>query len=109
MRDKRLVSFENDFYETEADLQTRNPDAIAAITVDGYPEDESKSGSVVCRIWLTRHGDVIVDAHDATYMDDPTVRNLIDESKNQLLCDFASREARPGETVPGSTADPTIE
>ena len=109
MQDKRLVSFENDFYETEADLRAGNPDAIAAITVDGYPEDKSESGSVVCRIWLTRHGDVIVDAHDTMYMDDPTVRNLIDESKDQLLRDFASREARPGETVPESTADPAIE
>ena len=90
MYDNTLVSFENSFYEGPLEVQDirGNQDALACITIDGYPLDDSIPGRTVARIWLTKHGDIIVDFHDYAYALCDRVKELVDDSRQRLLKDF---------------------
>lgn len=78
----KLVSFENTFFEYFGN--DPNADAFGCCTIDGHPADENESGEVVARVWITKHGDIIVDWHENGYRLNNTVLNLIEESKTAL-------------------------
>lgn len=81
---EKLVSFENNFLQTQKELETDNPEVLACVTIDGFPEDENKSGRVVAVVYITLHGDIVVAWHDNAYSLNEHVLALIDESKMLL-------------------------
>ena len=78
----KLVYFENNFYESFEN----NPeeDAFACLTIDGYPENDNLEGEVVAKVWITKHGDIVVDWHNNGYRLNEQVKNMIEESKKIL-------------------------
>ena len=82
MKEKEFIYFENNYWygfkEGEAE------DAKDVIYIDGFPEDDCE-GSVVVKVWLTKHNDIIVDWHDCRYQENSTVLELIEETKQKLL------------------------
>ena len=83
MADAKLVNFENTFFETNQEIGSENPDALAKITIDGYPKDENTSGRVICEIYVTNHGDIITTWRERAYKDD--IQKLLNDSKQKLL------------------------
>jgi len=83
MNEPKLVCFENNYIEYGEDLRD-NPDALAAVFIDGYPRDENAEGEVVAVVWLTKHGDIITDFHDNAYRLVPEVEKLVENSKEIL-------------------------
>lgn len=79
-----LVTFENDFWTTNV------PNGIAAIIIDGWPDDETKPGAAICKILLTEQGDFQIEIYNPDYINNPTVQRLIKESKDDLLERFGS-------------------
>ena len=82
-----LVSFENTFFEY-FENEPDNP-ALACCSIDGYPADENLPGAVVARVWITKHGDIIVDWHDNGYRLNKHVTNLIEDSRVALKQHYA--------------------
>ena len=82
---EKLVSFENHFFEDTQTLKDSNPDALASITIDGYPEDINASGEVVAVVYITQHGDIITSWHDNAYSLNEYVLELVEDSKKTLI------------------------
>lgn len=82
MRSDKLVSFENTFFETENELRDENPDAVAKISIDGYPADENRAGRTVCELFITKHGDIVTAWRERRYKDD--IAELVEASKAEL-------------------------
>lgn len=80
---RKLVHFENTFHEY-FNHDTPDNDAFGCITIDGHPADENQSGEVIARVWISNHGDIIVDWHENGYRMNDIVLNLIEESKEIL-------------------------
>lgn len=85
---KELISFKNSFKQDFKQQEAGENDALASITIDGFPVDEDGEGSVVAVVLLTKHGDIVVDWHENAYRMDTTVLNLIKESKEQLKKEY---------------------
>jgi len=49
---------------------------------------------VVAVVWLTKHGDIVVDWHDNGYRTNVTVLDLIKESKSKLLEEYANQKEK---------------
>ena len=58
---KELISFKNSFKQDFKQQEAGENDALASITIDGFPVDEDGEGSVVAVVLLTKHGDIVVD------------------------------------------------
>lgn len=82
---EKLVSFENCFFEGPQDNKEQNPDVLASITIDGYPEDINASGEVVAVVYITQHGDIITSWHDNAYSLNEYVLELVEDSKKTLI------------------------
>lgn len=74
--------FENNYWEEFNEEE--NDDALAAITIDGFPYDENEEGEVVAKVWITKHKDILVDWHHNGYRMNETVLELIEQSKKDL-------------------------
>lgn len=72
---KELVSFENNFVSVDG----QEHDAIASVSIDGYPAD-GETGSVVCEVFITKKGDIVVSWHDNGYLLNEDVKGLVNES-----------------------------
>lgn len=79
-----LVNFENTYIQTEEDITKEEGDAIGIVTIDGFPEDETEEGSVVCEVILTVHRDIVISWHLNAYRGNPEVMELIEDSKKIL-------------------------
>lgn len=78
----KMVYFENNYLEDYS--ISKDEDALASISIDGFPEDENESGEVVAMVWITKHKDIIVDWHNNGYRLNDSVLELIEESKKEL-------------------------
>lgn len=76
----KYVSFENTY-------NTIDENGNKAIYIDGYPANEDLPGTVIAVVYLTPHGDFVVDYHHNEYREHPTVSELIKDAKERLLCD----------------------
>ncbi len=84
------VSFECTHF---AEADQGDPDerqAVAYADIDGYPADENKEGTVICRVWLMKeksgiYPTYLVDWHHNGFRMDKTVLELIDEAKKDLV------------------------
>ena len=88
IRESKLVSFENTFSEFGCGVEE---DAFGYITIDGYPEDEDQPGEVVAHVWITKHGDIVVDWHDNCYRENDWVLELIEDSKRTLREEYQEK------------------
>ena len=77
----KLVSFENTFIDDSFE----ESDAVAICFIDGFPEDENASGTVIAQVILTKSHDIVVAWHENAYRLDKTVLALIDEAKEKLV------------------------
>ena len=89
----KLVSFDDTFEENQADLADECGDAVAAISIDGYPSSEDCQGAVVCKLYVTRHGDMFTHWNLREYKDDEQVEALVEQAKARLRAAYL---ARPG-------------
>lgn len=95
---EKLVTFGNNHNQVFNQQSSNEEDALASITIDGYPEDENEEGRVVAVVWLTKHGDIIVDWHDNGYRMNANVLALIKESREKLQV-YAKLKMTPADTV----------
>lgn len=80
-----LVYFENSYWEDYTVVENRDSeDVLMSISIDGFPEDDSKSGEVIAKVWLTKHRDIVVDWHNNMYRMNDTVLKLVEDSKKVL-------------------------
>ena len=80
---EKYVDFVNDY--TEATWMYHEDDTLLRVCIDGYPEDDTKSGTVIATVSLTRRKDLVVDWHRNDYRLNERVKALIDETKIMLL------------------------
>ena len=85
MAQNNLANFENTFFEDENCFKLDNPDVLAAITIDGFPEDQDAEGTAVATVYITMHGDIVVAWHHNGYRLNETVCELIQDSKKRLF------------------------
>lgn len=90
--------YENTYHQGPADLQDTNfqTDAIACETIDAYPEDENAEGHVVAKVFLTKHGDIVISWNDNTERMNPTVHELI-QNAIQILKSEQTLQQHPAE------------
>ena len=80
-----LVYFENSYLEDYTVVENRDSeDVLMSISIDGFPEDDNKSGEVIAKVWLTKHKDIVVDWHNNMYRMNDTVLKLVEDSKKVL-------------------------
>lgn len=84
-----LVSFENNYVDTE----TQENDAIASVCIDGYPKDEDAEGTVVCEVFITKHGDIVTAWHHNGYRLNEYVLSLKKEAEDTLMGIFRGVDA----------------
>lgn len=73
----------NDYLETST--SPKDGDALASISIDAWvSEKDNESGTVVARVLLSQHGDVLVDYHDALARTDQMAQEAISEAMEQL-------------------------
>ena len=82
------VSFENSYVQNSLELGEDAEGALACVTIDGYPEDETEEGCVICEIYLTKTREFIISWHHNGYRLNEQVRELIEESKDLLLTQY---------------------
>lgn len=90
---QKIVDFENTYRGEEEGNQF--------ICIDGYPEDENEQGEVVAMVWMTPHGDIVVDWHDNAFRGNESVLELIEDSKKELL----EERKQPENTKPDAGID----
>lgn len=80
---ENCVDFVNDYIEES--WKYHEDDTLLRVYIDGYPEDNTKSGTVIAIVSLTRRKDLVVDWHRNDYRLNENVKALIDETKIMLL------------------------
>lgn len=80
---ENCVDFVNDYIEES--WKYHEDDTLLRVCIDGYPEDNTKSGTVIVTVSLTRRKDLVVDWHQNDYRLNENVKALIDETKIMLL------------------------
>lgn len=80
---ENCVDFVNDYIEES--WEYHEDDTLLRVYIDGYPEDNTKSGTVIATVSLTRRKDLVVDWHRNDYRLNENVKALIDETKIMLL------------------------
>lgn len=80
---ENCVDFVNDYIEES--WEYHEDDTLFRVYIDGYPEDNTKSGTVIATVSLTRRKDLVVDWHRNDYRLNENVKALIDETKIMLL------------------------
>lgn len=80
---ENCVDFVNDYIEES--WKYHEDDTLLRVYIDGYPEDNTKSGTVIATVSLTRRKDLVVDWHRNDYRLNENVKALIDETKIMLL------------------------
>lgn len=95
----KLVYFNNDYTQTEKDFLRDEGNIVAAITIDGYPADENAEGEVVATIYITAHGDYVVDWRRREYQNEQRVQELVESSKRFLQTLWAVKESAKKETA----------
>ena len=80
---EKYVDFVNDY--TEETWKCQEDDTLLRVYIDGYPEDDTKSGTVIATVSLTRRKDLVVDWHRNDYRLNERVKALIAETKIMLL------------------------
>ena len=73
--DVKYVDFTNEYVEES--WKNQEDDALLKVNIDGYPADETKEGTVIAKVILTKHKDVVVD----WYRLNDQVKALVEESK----------------------------
>lgn len=79
---ENYASFEMDHIEDNP--SDFDDDTVVKYYVDGYPADETKFGSVVVTVALTRRGDIVVDWHHNGYRMNESVLELVNRAKAEL-------------------------
>lgn len=64
--------------------------ALARATIDGYPANPNKEGTVVCNVWMLETDKFLVDWHQNQYRLNDTVLGLITKAKELM-----SERAKP--------------
>ena len=54
------------------------------VTIDGYPTDEDKEGTVIVVIYKTPHNDIVIDWHRNDYRLNEDVLKFVNENINSL-------------------------
>lgn len=80
---ENCVDFVNDYIEES--WKYHEDDTLLRVYIDGYPKDNTKSGTVIATVSLTRRKDLVVDWHRNDYRLNENVKALIDETKIMLL------------------------
>ena len=62
---ENCVDFVNDYIEES--WKYHEDDTLLRVYIDGYPEDNTKSGTVIATVSLTRRKDLVVDWHRNDY------------------------------------------
>lgn len=80
------------YIQTAEDYPT--DDIFESVTIDGYPaeEDDEHPGEVVAVVYITTHGDILVDWHLNGYRLNEEVLSLIKDSKELLRGDYQATE-----------------
>lgn len=81
--DVKCVDFTNEYVEES--WKNQEDDALLKVNIDGYPADETKEGTVIAKVILTKHKDVVVDWHRNDYRLNDQVKALVEESKIMVL------------------------
>lgn len=55
--------------------------------IDGYPDGEDATGTVVAVVYYTPHKDFVVHFNDRLYADVPAVKELIEQAKDDLIAE----------------------
>jgi hypothetical protein len=80
-KDMEYVDFNNDYCVDYAyGKPSDDDDKLREVYIDGYPENPDEEGTVIAKVILTKHRDVIIDWHHNGYRMNETVKNLIRES-----------------------------
>lgn len=80
----KLVSFENNYIETNDQFDDDEKGIVIKTFIDGFPEKEEDDeiyAEVVATVSTTIHGETYIDWHDNAYRLNKTVKALIEESK----------------------------
>ena len=87
---ERMASFDNSYVQgrNEYAADEANADVFESVTIDGYPADENGQGESVAIIFITVHGDIVIDWRDNGYRMNDKVLALLEESRLMLVNDF---------------------
>ena len=86
------------YFENSTEMGKEDMDALASITIDGFPPDEDKEGGVVAEVILTKRRSIVVSWHHNGYRGNKQVQELIEDSRAKLIQywdDFIKLEMQP--------------
>ena len=80
----------NTYMETSSEITPHEGDLLASISIDAWrTADEDEEGSVIARVLLSLHGDIIVDYIDQCARNDEAAQASIEEAKEILRNHYA--------------------
>ena len=74
-----------DFFETGNDFMQNEGNKLAQVSIDAWKSpDENEQGTVIARVMLSTHGDILVDYIDGVARLDSMAQEAISDAKKQL-------------------------
>lgn len=93
-----LKTFKNDYQIQKDYLYEKHSQAVGAITIDGYADDPTIEGQVICTIFITLHRDIVVSytsGAESLYSD--KIQDLIQDAVDRLYKDYDQHSNEPEE------------